>query len=61
MINIKLKNKDDYFNTDHLNSGLKSRAMRGAGVTIFASAFSFFVHFFSTIILARLLTLWTLV
>lgn len=56
MINIKLKNKDDYFNTDHLKSGLKRRAMRGAGATIFASAFSFFVHLFSTIILARLLT-----
>lgn len=48
--------KDDYFNTDHLKTGLKSKAMRGAGATIFASAFSFFVHFFSTIILARLLT-----
>lgn len=49
-------NNDGYFNTDHLKSGLKKRAMRGAGAAIFTSTFGFFVHFFSTIILARLLT-----
>ena len=47
---------ESFFDTDHLKTNLKSRAMRGAGATIFANAFSFFVHFFSTIILARLLT-----
>lgn len=35
---------------------MKGKAMRGAGATIFTSALSFFVHFFSTVILARLLT-----
>jgi PST family polysaccharide transporter len=52
----QIKNKDDYFNTEHLKAGLKGKAMRGAGVTIFASGLSFFVHIFSTVILARLLT-----
>lgn len=47
---------DKYFNTDHLKTGLKGKAMRGAGVAIFASGLSFFVHIFSTVILARLLT-----
>lgn len=56
MENHNLKNNDQYFNTEHLKSNLKSRAMRGAGATIFANAFSFFIHFSSTIILARLLT-----
>lgn len=54
-MNNKL-NTNDFFNTDHLKSNLKKRAMRGAGVAIFTSAFNFFIHFFSTIILARLLT-----
>lgn len=48
--------KDDYFNTEHLNSGLKGKAMRGAGATIFTNMLSFFIHIFSTVILARLLT-----
>ncbi|MGA2782342.1 MAG: lipopolysaccharide biosynthesis protein [Smithella sp.] len=52
----QINNNDDYFNTDHLKSGLKGKAMRGAGATIFASAASFFIQFFSTVILARLLT-----
>jgi len=55
-MNTSKENKDDYFNTDHLKSGLKGKAMRGAGATIFASAASFFIQFSSTIILARLLT-----
>lgn len=49
-------NKDEFFNTEHLKTGLKDKAMRGAGVTIFTSGLSFFVHLFSTVILARLLT-----
>jgi O-antigen/teichoic acid export membrane protein len=53
---IDFKNKQDYFNTDHLRSDVKERAIRGAGATISASALSFVIHFFSTIILARLLT-----
>lgn len=52
----QINNKDDYFNTDHLKTGLKSKAMLGAGATIFANAISFFIQFFSSIILARLLT-----
>lgn len=55
-MSTQIKSKVDYFNTDHLISSLKGRAVRGAGATIFASALSFFVHFFSAIILARLLT-----
>lgn len=51
-----MKNKDDYFNSDHLKSDLKKRAMRGAGATVFSGAISFLVQFFGTIILARLLT-----
>jgi O-antigen/teichoic acid export membrane protein len=49
-------NRDKCFNTDHLKTGLKGKAMRSAGATIIASALSFFVSFFSTVILARLLT-----
>jgi O-antigen/teichoic acid export membrane protein len=52
----QIKNKDDFFDTDHLKTGLKGKAMRGAGATIFASSLSFFVQFSSTVILARLLT-----
>ena len=55
-MSTQINNKEDYFNTDHLKTGLKGRAMRGAGATIFANALSFFVYFFSTVILARLLT-----
>ncbi len=50
------KNYDDFFNTEHLKTGLKGKAMRGAGATIFANMLSFVVHIFSTVILARLLT-----
>jgi PST family polysaccharide transporter len=53
---VQIKTKDDYFNTDHLRASLKGKTMRGAGATIFASASSFFIRFFSTVILARLLT-----
>jgi len=47
---------DKYFKTDHLKSNLKGKAMRSAGATIFSSGLIFFVHIFSTVILARLLT-----
>jgi len=50
------RNNEDYFTTDHLKVGLKGKAMRGAGISIFASTLSFFVHILSTVILARLLT-----
>ncbi len=52
----QMNKKNDYFNTDHLKTDLKSKAMRSAGVTITASGLSFFIHIFSTVILARLLT-----
>ncbi len=48
--------ENDCFDTEHLQADVKNRAIRGAGATIFASALSFVIHFFSTIILARLLT-----
>ena len=47
---------EKYFDTDHLKNNLKSKAMRSAGATIFASGLIFFVQLFSTVILARLLT-----
>lgn len=56
MIDIKPNNKDDYFSTVHLKSGLKIRAIHGAGAVLFTSAFNFVVHFTYTIVLARLLT-----
>lgn len=49
-------NNSNYFKTEHLKSDVKKKAIRGAGATIFASVLSFLIHFFSTIILARLLT-----
>lgn len=52
----RLINKDEYFNTTHLHADIKKNAVRGAGATVFASTLSFFIHFGSTIILARLLT-----
>lgn len=55
-MNSQIKNKEDYFDTTHLKAELKGRAMRGAGATISANIFSFVVHIFSTVILARLLT-----
>ncbi len=47
---------DKYFQTEHLKSDLKRRAVRGAGATVLSQIFSFVVHLSSTIILARLLT-----
>lgn len=51
-----MKNKDDYFNSDHVKADLKKHAMRGAGATVFSGAISFLIQFLGTIILARLLT-----
>ena len=55
-MNSQTKNKEDYFDTNRVNTDLKGRAMRSAGATIFASGLIFFVQLFSTVILARLLT-----
>lgn len=50
------QSNEEYFDTAHLRDGLKGKALRGTGITIFASGLTFFVHVFGTIILARLLT-----
>src|SRR5438876_11431321 len=47
---------EDHFSTDHLRSGLRSRALRGATVTVIAQGASFGIQTIGTIILARLLT-----
>lgn len=46
----------DYFNTDHLRSGLRTRALRGASVTVVAQICNIGIGTLGTIILARLLT-----
>jgi polysaccharide transporter, PST family len=51
----KLSNRNEYFSTDHLKSGLKKRAARGAGATILSQIFTFIAQFISIIVLARLL------
>jgi len=43
-------------NTDHLMSGLKTRALRGAGFTVTSQALGFGLQTIGTIILARLLS-----
>ena len=53
---MDISNKNDFFCTKDLRVDVKNRAIRGAGATIFTTTLSFFVYFFSTIILARLLT-----
>lgn len=45
-----------HFNTSHLRSDLKGRAVRGGAVTLTAQAAKFILQLVSTIILARLLT-----
>ena len=52
----RTSNKDEYFNIDHLRSGLKKQALKGAGANVFSQTVSFFIQFFSTMVLARLLT-----
>ena len=46
----------DYFNTDHLNDGLKTKALRGAAVSIVSQASIFGIQILGTIVMARLLT-----
>lgn len=49
-------NGEKYFNRDHLRSGLKKRAVRGAGATVFSRSTVYCINMISVIILARLLT-----
>ncbi len=49
-------NRHDYFTTDHLKSGLKKRAVKGAGVAVFSQISTFVIQMVSTVILARILT-----
>ena len=46
----------DYFNTDHLKTGLRTRALRGASLSIVGQISSFIIQTTGTILLARLLT-----
>jgi PST family polysaccharide transporter len=46
----------DYFNTGHLRTDLKKRAVKGAGFTVISQASTFLMHIISTVVLARLLT-----
>jgi PST family polysaccharide transporter len=46
----------DYFSTEHLKAGLKTRALRGASLTVIGQLASFIIETTGTIILARLLT-----
>jgi len=48
--------RKDYLNTDHLNHGLKTKALRGAAVSIISQASIFGIQMLGTIIMARLLT-----
>jgi PST family polysaccharide transporter len=47
---------DEYFSTDYIRSDLRSRAVKGAGATVFFQAFGYGVHMVGTVVLARLLT-----
>jgi O-antigen/teichoic acid export membrane protein len=46
----------DYFDTGHLQTDLKKRAVKGAGFTVVSQASTFLMHIISTVVLARLLT-----
>lgn len=46
----------DYFDTKHLRTDLKKRAVQGAGFTVISQASTFLMHIISTVVLARLLT-----
>ena len=46
----------EYFASEHLSTDLKSRAVRGAGITVFSQTLVYAVQTISTIVLARLLT-----
>src|SRR5438874_5596835 len=46
----------DYFSTDHLRTGLRTRALRGVSATLIAQASIFGAGIIGSVILARLLT-----
>jgi O-antigen/teichoic acid export membrane protein len=47
---------NNYFSTDHLNVGLKGRALKGASVTLVAQVVCFGIQTIGVILLARLMT-----
>lgn len=47
---------EQYFNTDHLMSGLKKRTVRGAGATVFSQVSVYGIQMIGTVVLARLLS-----
>jgi len=53
---MKLSNKEEYFNNGHLKSGLKKRALSGAGVTVLSQVSMYGIQMIGTIVLARILT-----
>ena len=53
---LETSGNKDYFNTDHLKSGLKTRALRGTSVAVIAQICVFVTQTISILILARLLT-----
>ncbi len=46
----------DYFNTEHLKSGMKRKAVRGAGAVVFSQILVYGIQMLGTLVLARLLT-----
>lgn len=52
----KSTSSKDYLSTDHLSYGLKTKALRGAAVSILSQATIFCIQTVGTIIMARLLT-----
>ncbi len=52
----KLSDHQVYFSTDHLKTGLKTRALRGASITVAAQACTYGIGTVGTIIVARLLS-----
>ncbi|NIT60108.1 MAG: oligosaccharide flippase family protein [Aliifodinibius sp.] len=48
-------NQYKYFNTDHLRSDLKKRAVRGTGAVVFSNMSGYGIQMIGTIVLARLL------
>jgi PST family polysaccharide transporter len=49
-------NSDRFFSTEHLQSNLKSRAVKGGAITIVAQGFKFTLNLVANVVLARLLT-----
>ena len=52
---IALQDKNQFFATDHLKTGLKERAVKSAGITLAAQAIKLILQLGSIAILARLL------